>query len=251
MTRGRAKLAISQGLSLWVLEAGDGFGDADVHAHHAIQITLCLSGALSLIGRDGRVEAQTIAVAPDAPHRIVAHGMLLFLFVEPESRAGRALCARLFAQGDVVALDAAHLFALAAPLRETFSAGLPTAALLATGQALLETLVPGGEGAAPDPRLPPILAHLGDHPDDTLVRAAAATGLFLSPSRLRHLFVEQTGLPFKTYMVWLRLVRALQVYAQGQSLTEAAHAAGFADSAHFSRVFRRTFGQPATTLTRL
>jgi AraC family transcriptional regulator len=34
-------------------------------------------------------------------------------------------------------------------------------------------------------------------------------------------------------------------------LTQAAHAAGFADSAHFSRVFRRTFGLPATTLTRI
>jgi AraC-like DNA-binding protein len=81
--------------------------------------------------------------------------------------------------------------------------------------------------------------------------AAAAAGVYLSPSRLRHLFVEQTGLAFKTYVLWLRLVRALQVYSEGRNLTEASHAAGFADSAHFSRIFRRTFGLPATTLTRL
>ena len=48
-----------------------------------------------------------------------------------------------------------------------------------------------------------------------------------------------------------RLVRALQCYADGHSLTEAAHHASFADSAHFSRVFRRYFGLPATTLRRL
>ena len=46
-------------------------------------------------------------------------------------------------------------------------------------------------------------------------------------------------------------VEALEAYAAGQSLTEAAHLAGFSDSAHFSRVFKRTFGLPATTLTRL
>jgi AraC-like DNA-binding protein len=46
-------------------------------------------------------------------------------------------------------------------------------------------------------------------------------------------------------------VRALQVYAEGRNLTEAAHAAGFADSAHFSRAFKRNFGLPATTLTRI
>ena len=45
--------------------------------------------------------------------------------------------------------------------------------------------------------------------------------------------------------------RALRCYAEGRSLTEAAHLAGFADSAHFSRVFRRYFGLPATTLRRL
>jgi AraC-like DNA-binding protein len=65
------------------------------------------------------------------------------------------------------------------------------------------------------------------------------------------LFVEQTGVPFKTYLLWLRLVRAVELYSQGaNSLTDAAHAAGFADSAHFSRVFKRTFGSPATTLPR-
>jgi AraC family transcriptional regulator len=43
----------------------------------------------------------------------------------------------------------------------------------------------------------------------------------------------------------LRIERAVQLYAGGRSLTEAAHQAGFADSAHFSRTFRRTFGLPA------
>jgi AraC-like DNA-binding protein len=47
------------------------------------------------------------------------------------------------------------------------------------------------------------------------------------------------------------LVRAIEVYAEGKSLTEAAHQAGFSDSAHFSRTFKRTFGLPATTLERL
>jgi AraC family transcriptional regulator len=79
----------------------------------------------------------------------------------------------------------------------------------------------------------------------------AAEGIYLSESRLRHLFVEQTGIPFKTYLLWLRLISALDHYARGNSLTQAAHAAGFSDSAHFSRTFRRTFGLPATTLTRI
>jgi AraC family transcriptional regulator len=64
----------------------------------------------------------------------------------------------------------------------------------------------------------------------------------LSAGRLRHLFVEQTGLPFKTFILWLRLMRALERFAAGRTLTEAAHDAGFSDSAHLSRTFRRMFG---------
>ena len=36
--------------------------------------------------------------------------------------------------------------------------------------------------------------------------------------------------------------------ATGDSLTAAAHDAGFADSAHFSRTFLRMFGIPASVL---
>jgi len=65
---------------------------------------------------------------------------------------------------------------------------------------------------------------------------------------VRHLFVEQTGLPFRTYLLWRRLMRGLEAFASGASLTDAALGAGFSDSAHFSRTFRRMFGTAAAAL---
>ena len=103
----------------------------------------------------------------------------------------------------------------------------------------------------PDERIQRIIDFASANLDRPLTLESAATGVYLSGSRLRHLFVEQTGLAFRTYLLWLRLVRAVAIYSEGASLTEAAHLAGFSDSAHFSRMFKRTFGLPATTLTRL
>lgn len=64
----------------------------------------------------------------------------------------------------------------------------------------------------------------------------------MSPDRFRHLFMAETGVTFRAYLLWLRLECALTSYVAGSSLTDAAHTGGFADSAHFSRTFRRMFG---------
>jgi len=93
---GRAKLAMGQGVSVWVLDAPAGFGGAEFHSHHAIQLTICLSGSLTLSGDAGTISAPVIAVAADAPHRLDARGLLVIVFVEPESRAGRKLRQMLF-----------------------------------------------------------------------------------------------------------------------------------------------------------
>ncbi|MEO5938743.1 MAG: AraC family transcriptional regulator [Sphingomonas sp.] len=250
MALGRAKIAMSDGLSVWVLDAPDGFGDADFHAHHAIQITVVLAGRLTLATADTVLQGPAIAVAADATHRFQASGLLAFVFVEPESRWGRAL-SEACAGRDMMALDAAPLLRALAPLARTFDEALTPAALIAAGRAAVDAVVPTVEPAMPDPRIARVIDHVAHHAATSLDAAARAAGVFLSPSRLRHLFVEQTGLPFKTFMLWQRLTRAIDAYAEGHSLTEAAHGAGFSDSAHFSRVFRRTFGLPATTLTRL
>lgn len=90
----------------------DGFGDADFHAHHAIQITICLSDALSLTSRTATISVPAIAVVADASHRFEAHGLLLFIFVEPESRAGRVLEDRLFTKSLLAELEANALLSL-------------------------------------------------------------------------------------------------------------------------------------------
>jgi AraC-like DNA-binding protein len=244
-------MAIAQGVSVWVLEAPHGFGDAAVHAHHAIQITASLSGELALSTEGETLREPILAVKADAPHRFEAQGLLAFLFVEPESQMGRALTMRLFGERPLVALDSAQTAGLFSPFAATFEDDFEKDELLRLGRAVVEQLVPGTQGRLPDPRIQKVIDYATAHLDEPLSLESASRGIYLSPSRLRHLFVEQTGLAFKTYVLWLRLVRAVQAYSEGGSLTEAAHEAGFSDSAHFSRIFKRTFGLPATTLTRI
>jgi AraC-like DNA-binding protein len=79
-----------------------------------------------------------------------------------------------------------------------------------------------------------------DRPCTSLARLAQVAGL--SPSRFMHIFTESLGIPLRPYLLWLRVQRAAGALAAGQTVTEAAHVAGFADASHLTRTCRRMFG---------
>jgi AraC-like DNA-binding protein len=113
---------------------------------------------------------------------------------------------------------------------------------------MVARLAGSAQAPPPDPRIGKIMRYAAARLDDAVTLGAAAKSAGLSPGRARHLFVEQTGIPFRRYLLWLRINRAVALFAAGASLTQAAHEAGFSDSAHFSRTFRRMFGIAATVL---
>lgn len=84
---------------------------------------------------------------------------------------------------------------------------------------------------------------------ENLPLTALAEATALSPSRLQHLFQDQTGVPLRRFRIWIRFRHALERIAAGASLTAAAFDAGFASSTHFSHAFKTMFGvAPASVL---
>ncbi|MEX1362470.1 MAG: helix-turn-helix domain-containing protein [Nannocystaceae bacterium] len=72
--------------------------------------------------------------------------------------------------------------------------------------------------------------------------AVTAARLDLSASRLTHLVSETLGAPPRAWKAWFKLVRAIQLALRGANLTQAAHLAGFADSAHLTRTCKQLTG---------
>ncbi|MCJ2082317.1 AraC family transcriptional regulator [Methylobacterium sp. J-090] len=97
-----------------------------------------------------------------------------------------------------------------------------------------------------DGRIAQVVSRLGTGPGSGLSADSLAGSVGLSSSRLQHLFTQEIGVPFRRYRSWLRMRRAITAIIAGANFTGAAHAAGFADQAHFANDFRRTFGAPAS-----
>jgi AraC-like DNA-binding protein len=256
--RGSASVAIAgvgrvclwEGGSLWI---GHSAGGGAVHAHHAIQICLPLdvrvrfrrSATTEWDAYDGAI------VRPDEPHQFDGcNGRVAQLFVEPETAVGRVLL-ELTAGAPITPLTRGQAQPLAQALFAAFDARPDAAAMQAAAEAALQRLACcAPRPSTVDPRIVRVQDALRRRVADAPTLAEAAALVHLSPGRLRHLFVAQTGISFRAYLVWLRLHAALAAFDAGRTWTEAAHRAGFADSPHLSRSFRRVFGVSPVMLVR-
>jgi AraC-like DNA-binding protein len=65
----------------------------------------------------------------------------------------------------------------------------------------------------------------------------------LSPSHLRHIFKDETGLSLTQYIKVARMQKAeLLLLTTSLSVKEVMYRVGFSNESHFSRAFRRTHG---------
>lgn len=244
------------GGSLWI---GDGAGRTQWHAHHAHQLALALRGSFRFRSApQGDWVGYTAAIVPShCSHQFeLDSATIAHLFVEPESRAGRALAARYGAgaggdgRGGVAELPAAPAQDAAARLLRALQAPADAAAMVATARSVVAALA--GDTPEADERqgarLGRALDYIRGHLRGPLLLGEVAAAVALSESRFRHLFVAQTGSSFRAYVLWLRINVAIEAAMAGASWTEAAHAAGFADSSHLSRTHKRMFGIEPTAL---
>jgi AraC-like DNA-binding protein len=245
---GRGTIVVWEGASLWLLAAQRDVAGTELHTHHAIQITISLDGGFLIQAGERTLSGPVAVIAAGAEHDFEATGAVAFLFVEPESPAGRAITARLLEGAELAEIDPVPIAAQVAELRESLASVGPESRLIALGQEILVIVAAASSGPLPDCRVQAMIEFVRSNLDGAVSLPAAAGSACLSPSRARHLFAAETGMTFKSFVLWQRIGRAVELYASGRSLTESAHEAGFADSAHLSRTFRKTFGIPASQL---
>ena len=77
-----------------------------------------------------------------------------------------------------------------------------------------------------------------------------ADSVYLSEGRFSHLFKEQVGMTFASYVIYQRILKVYYDVFHGKSITEAAIESGFYSSGHFADVNRRIFGISFSNLSK-
>src|SRR5262245_21689394 len=246
---GVGRVLLWNGGSLWI---GHAAGGGEVHAHHAIQVSLALTGRVKFRRDNGEWQAYTAAlVCPHHRHQFDGCGeSVAQLFVEPETTHGRALLER-HPGASITSLPDESVRPIIAALRRGLESRATDEALMASSREAIAAL----SGSAPpalevDPRITRAVEWVQAHRRSPITLADVARVAHLSPSRFRHLFMAQTGISFRAYLLWTRVAAAVGAAMGGLSWTDAAQEWGFADSAHLSRTCRRMFGIAPTMLIR-
>jgi len=232
-----------EGGSLFI---GHSVGAIPMHAHHAAQVTFGAEPGVRFRAGDDEpwVSYDGVYIPSHQPHAMDATALSVgaVLLVEPETREGRALAAQ-HAGGGIVEVPLAAFAPAGVALLDTWKAGAPAQAVVAAARrAVAELTGQAPQGEPTDERVLRAIEHVRAAIDVPHTLEEVAAVACLSPERFRHLFVAETGMGLRAYMLWLRLLRAWDLALTGSSLSAAAHGAGFADAAHLTRTCRRMLG---------
>jgi AraC-like DNA-binding protein len=227
-------------------------GVLPAHAHQAIQICFLFEGRIRLRTNDEDPWTDyDVAIVPSRH----SHGMDAArthygatLFIEPETREGRILTER-YLQDGIANLVRAPIDSVVPELRAAVLERRGRGAIVDLARRLVQALTQHSEpSVTSDERIVRAARYVNDHLSASLTLKEVAGVAHLSPSRFRHLFAEQTGMGLRQYILWRRFVSVWEHRMNGASLSTAAHAAGFADSAHLTRTSRRMIGIPPSLM---
>ncbi|MCR9141850.1 MAG: helix-turn-helix transcriptional regulator [bacterium] len=238
----------------------------EMHTQTTASITLSLDGAFSLEARgdESAREFRAVFVPPGVEHRVTTPGVRrVVIQLEPGSPFYYSL-GDLLESDRVRPLEITELHVNYTELCEALAPAFRGRVACEAAHAMFFQILRAVAGAAAvaaserlargglrDERIARVLDDLRNMEElpAGLSAAELAASVDLSTERFRRLFKSEMGLTVRRYLLWLRIRRAGAAVTTGVSLTEAAHAVGFYDSAHLSRSCKEFLGFPPSFLT--
>lgn len=222
---------------IWQLECIASLcANSNWHYHAGIQLYYSPGAAISVELESGeRINGRLIAIPAHSVRRVLQEVEILQFTINPYRSE----------EGAIYLLRQAQAFELDLELEALLSEFMQEAQRLsaqAARQALLQLLQSRCLQRPMDQRLPAVLSSLADDYQRPVKVQQLAEQACLSVSRLQHLFKEQIGISLSRYRQWLALRMSFQIMAEQAQPLAAALEAGFSDQAHFSKLFKRTFG---------
>ncbi len=217
---------------------------SDFHKHHLIAIILSYSEPFAITREDGQSELyEAVFIQKDTNHKLEAgdKDYVIFIHLDPYSEYGIQLSRQVNpiqrlepgSFGDVLK-DCLVWF------RESENNIQRTEQLL---NSIVSSVLSGTTYIrVMDRRVVKCIQHIKQSDLEKIYIDQMAELVYLSSSRLSHLFKEETGLTVRQFVPHRKLVKSLQAMYEQHNFTESSFIGGFTDQPHFTKTFKNAFG---------
>lgn len=212
--------------------------DADIHSHLMLQLFVGIDDYVEIIINDIRIKCDVIIVNKNVAHSFSAKGKLYFSsIIDPTSVYGKKLIDKM-GKRDFLIYDQIDTYELSRQVKRLLH-NTNVEQYKHFYKYLLNYLELSMYKHTYDERISNIFQILDtckctDHSIKHL-----ADNVFLSSSRLSHLFKEQTGIPLKSYIILHQMERAFDELFAGKNITKASMIAGFDSPSHFASTVKK------------
>lgn len=217
---------------------------SDLHKHHLTAIVLSFTEPFEIVEKNNQSNTYEVALIPkDTSYKLSTSNTdyAVFIHLDPYSELGLMLAQK---ESGIQHLNRCDFLEALNYVKEWFEGTDNTSQRT---DYLLHCVVASVKPTEftlrkIDERVLGCIQRIRKSDADTIQLQQMADQVFLSPSRLSHLFKEETGLTFRQFVLHRKLVKSLQAMHNEQSLTEASFIGGFSDHPHFTKTFKKTFG---------
>lgn len=228
----------------------DDYNDPQKHTHWAKHILISLIGKMNCIIEDEEFECYGIIISSNVFHTIKSQGqVLVYLFDETtdiskkiEEKYLNNFLYKFIQMSDVQKIKRTwneYMLNIkdSNKLREIY---------LKTYEEILNILnlnLNINKSYIEDDRIKKVLSFLKDKEEiNEGIMEELAKEVFLSKSRLSHLFKEETNISLNSFLVIMKIAKTYKYVLEGKNITEASIKAGFNSPSHFATTNKNMFG---------
>lgn len=217
---------------------------SDFHKHYAITVLLSLGDAFIITSSDkDRIDCKAVIIQKNISYNLQTSpsDYVVFIHIVPYSANGIKLSD---STTSIKCLDIAPFKIVVNEFQNWFKSNENDTEKV---EVLLNKVssIPDSkntEKVVIDPRIMKGLQLIKESDNEKLPIQEIASAVNLSKSHFANLFKRETEIPFRKFVLYNKLIKAIQAMYEQNNLTNATFIGGFSDQPHFTRTFKNAFG---------
>ncbi|HCQ89522.1 MAG TPA: AraC family transcriptional regulator [Clostridium sp.] len=225
--------------------------DASLHIHNSIQITVSIEEKFSVKIKNNIINESGIIISSNVSHELFGKdGWQIYFLINPESLFGEKIKRMYMKNKDFYIIPENVTEAIRKLLKEKYMTIDNKAkysefiseiySVLSLENYTINHLL--------DERVDRVLKYIANNNLAEVSLESLSKNVFLSESRLSHLFKENIGISISSYILNYKLRKAFKLIFEGQSITTSALEVGFYSSSHLTNVCKEKLGMIPSTI---